>query len=55
LEDQSRARAGFILYKISPAKPLPRGEYALILYTAEVHVVGFFAQGGNSCFDFGVD
>jgi hypothetical protein len=55
LADQSRARDGFVLYRIKPEKDLPAGEYALVLYTAEVRTVGFFAQAANSYFDFGVD
>ena len=43
LQDQSRAREGFILYKMTPAHILAKGEYAVILTT------------GNSFFDFGVD
>jgi len=43
LQDQSRAREGFILYKMTPAHILARGEYAVILYTS------------NGYFDFGVD
>ena len=55
LSDQSRARDGFVLYKVSPEKPMSSGEYALVLYTQEVRVAGFFAQAANSYFDFGVD
>ncbi|MDY0745047.1 hypothetical protein SNE35_11035 [Paucibacter sp. R3-3] len=55
LSDQSRARDGFVLYKIAPEKALSSGEYALVLYTQEVRVAGFFAQAANSYFDFGVD
>lgn len=55
LADQSRAREGFVLYKVKPERALPVGEYALIFYTAEVRVAGFFAQAANSFYDFGVD
>ncbi|TRZ65515.1 MAG: hypothetical protein D4S02_08395 [Rhodocyclaceae bacterium] len=55
LADQSRARDGFVLHKIAPEGILPSGEYALVLYTAEVRTAGFFAQAANSYFDFGVD
>lgn len=55
LADQSRAKEGFVLYKVKPEKPLGAGEYALIFYTAEVRVSGFFAQAANSFYDFGVD
>lgn len=55
LADQSRAREGFVLYKIKPERDLPAGEYALVLYTAEVRTVGFFAQAANSYFDFSVE
>lgn len=55
LADQSRAKDGFILYTVKPEQPLPSGEYALVLYTSEVHMAGFFSQAGNSYFDFGVN
>ena len=55
LPNQSRAREGFILYKVTPEKELAKGEYALVLYTGELRVAGFFAQAANSYFDFGVD
>lgn len=55
LADQSRAKEGFVLYKVRPEKALPSGEYALVFYTAEVRVTGFFAQAANSFYDFGVD
>lgn len=55
LADQSRAKDGFVLYKVKPEKALPAGEYALVFYTAEVRVAGFFAQAANSFYDFGVD
>lgn len=55
LADQSRARDGFVLYRIKPERELAAGEYALVLYTAEVRTAGFFAQAANSYFDFGVD
>lgn len=55
MADQSGARDGFVLYKITPEAPLPAGEYALVLYTGEMRTAGFFAQAANSYFDFGVD
>lgn len=56
LADQSRARDGFILYRVKPEKDLPSGEYALVLYTAEIRTIGFFGQSvANSFYDFGVD
>lgn len=55
LADQSRAREGFVLYKVKPERDLAAGEYALVLYTAEVRTTGFFAQAANSYFDFGVE
>jgi hypothetical protein len=56
-EDQSRAQKGFAIYKVTPKKPLAAGEYAVILYTGEMQglVSAWFAGGGNSYFDFGVD
>jgi hypothetical protein len=55
LADQSNAREGFVLHKITPEAPLKAGEYALVLYTGEMRTAGFFAQAANSYFDFGVD
>lgn len=55
LPDQSAARDGFILYSVKPTAPLKSGEYALVLYTGEMRTAGFFSQGSNSYFDFGVD
>lgn len=55
LSNQAKARDGFILYKVTPEKELAKGEYALVLYTGELRVAGFFAQAANSYFDFGVD
>lgn len=55
LSDQSRAHEGFVLHRVTPEKDLSSGEYALVLYTAEVRTVGFFGAGANSFFDFGVD
>lgn len=55
MPDQSRAKEGFVLYKVKPEKALASGEYALVFYTAEVRVAGFFAQAANSFYDFGVD
>ncbi len=55
--DQSRAQKGFVIYKLTPRGHLAPGEYAVILYTAEMSqmVSGWFSGGGNSYFDFGVD
>ncbi len=55
LADQSRAHEGFVLHRVTPEAMLPSGEYALVLYTAEVRTVGFFGAAANSFFDFGVD
>jgi hypothetical protein len=55
LADQSRAHEGFVLHRVTPESMLPNGEYALVLYTAEVRTVGFFGAAANSFFDFGVD
>lgn len=55
LSDQSRARDGFVLYRVTPERALAAGEYAVVLYTQEIRTAGFFAQTGNSYFDFGVD
>ncbi|HEX8955790.1 MAG TPA: hypothetical protein VF798_05930 [Burkholderiaceae bacterium] len=55
LPDQSRARDGFVLYKVTPEHTLAHGEYALVLYTREVHVAGYFSAAANSYFDFSVD
>ena len=55
--DQSRVQKGFIIYKVTPKHPLDSGEYAVILYTGEMHglVSAWFTSNGNSYFDFGVD
>ena len=55
LADQSAARDGFVLYSVKPNATLKSGEYALVLYTGEMRTAGFFSQGANSYFDFGVD
>lgn len=55
LADQSAAREGFVLHKITPEQPMKPGEYALVLYTGEMRTAGFFAQAANSYFDFGID
>jgi hypothetical protein len=54
--DQSKAQSGFTIYKITPSKPLAKGEYAVILYTGEMHglVSMWFADQGNAYFDFGI-
>lgn len=55
IEDQSMAPDEFVLYRISPKAPLEPGEYALVLNNQEIRVSGYFAHGGLSCFDFGID
>lgn len=55
LEDQSMAREGFVLVKVTPEAPLKAGEYALVLYTGEVRSAGYFSQPSNSYFDFTVE
>lgn len=55
LEDQSKAPDGFTLFTLTPASALKAGEYALVTYNSHVRVSGFFASGGDSFFDFGVD
>ena len=55
LEDQSRAKDGFVLHRVRIEKNLASGEYAIVLYTGEIRTLGFFAQASNSYFDFGVD
>ncbi len=55
LEDQSAAREGFMLYTVTPKAELPPGEYALVSNNKDFQVAGFFAHGGISCFDFGID
>jgi hypothetical protein len=55
--DQSKAQKGFTIYKLTPKRALAAGEYAVILYTGEMHglVSAWFTSTGNSYFDFGVD
>lgn len=55
LEDQSQAPDGFRLYELKPQAPLAAGEYAVVFYNSQVRVHGYFAVGGDSYFDFGVD
>ena len=55
LDDQSRAPNGYELHEIAPAKDLPPGEYAVVLYNSEVKVAGWFVSGRDSYFDFGID
>lgn len=54
LADQSRAKEGFVLVKVTPEAPLAKGEYALVLYTGEIRSIGYFAQAANSYYDFSV-
>ncbi len=55
--DQSKAQKDFILYKVTPKRALKTGEYAVVLYTNQMHglVSAWFSNEGNSYFDFGVD
>lgn len=55
LEDQSRAREGFVLHRVRSDAPMAPGEYALVLNTGDVRSQGLFAHATNSYFDFGVD
>ncbi|MFA6004777.1 MAG: hypothetical protein WC881_12005 [Elusimicrobiota bacterium] len=56
-DDQTKAQKGFTIYRVTPQKTLPAGEYAVILYTGEMQslVSAWFAGTGNAYFDFGVD
>jgi hypothetical protein len=54
-DDQSLAREGFVLVKVTPEAALTAGEYALVLYTGEVRSAGYFSQPSNSYFDFTVE
>lgn len=55
--DQTKAPKKFTIYKLTPAKPMAAGEYAMVLYTGELQsLVGeWFGNTGNSYFDFGID
>jgi len=55
--DQSKAQKGFTIYTLTPKVDMKPGEYAVILFTGEMHgaVSTWFAESGNSYFDFGVD
>jgi hypothetical protein len=55
--DQARAPKDFSIYELTPAAALPKGEYAVILYTGEMQglVGAWFAGTANSYFDFGVE
>ncbi len=55
--DQTKAQPGFTIYKITPRRPLLAGEYAVVLYTGEMHglVSMWFSASANAYFDFGVD
>lgn len=57
LEDQSKAQKGFTIYRVTPARKLTIGQYAVILYTGEMQglVGSWFTGTGNSYFDFGVE
>ncbi len=55
LADQSGAPDGFTLFRVTPDRDLAPGEYALVTYNSQVRVLGFFASGNDSYFDFGVD
>jgi len=54
-QNQSHAPEGFELHEIRPAAPFAPGEYAVVLYNSEVKVIGWFASGRDSYFDFGID
>jgi len=54
-ENQSRAKDGFVLYRVKPEQGMASGEYALVLYTSEVRTAGFFSQAANSYYDFGIN
>lgn len=53
--DQSKAPVNFTIYEIKPVSQLPRGEYAVVLYSSQVRSAGYFMSGLDSYFDFGVD
>lgn len=55
LADQTGAPDGFTLFRVTPERDLAPGEYALVTYNSQVRVLGFFASGNDSYFDFGVD
>jgi hypothetical protein len=55
LSDQSAAPANFVIYRIKTSQPMPPGEYAFVLYNSQVKVIGYFATGLDSYYDFGVD
>ena len=55
MQDQSNAPKGFALFKLTPKQPLEPGEYALVTYNSSVRTLGWFAAGGDSYFDFGID
>lgn len=51
--DQSHSPAGFTLYRVAPVTPMREGEYAMVVHSAQVRVVGFFGGGAaDSFFDF---
>lgn len=53
--NQAGVRAGFTVYKVTPATPLKSGEYAIVIHSATVRSVGFFGTGqADSYFDFSV-
>lgn len=55
--DQAKAPKGFTIYRITPKHRLAIGQYAMILYTGEMHslVASWFSGTGNSYFDFAVE
>ncbi|MBL8512245.1 MAG: hypothetical protein JNM52_11445 [Betaproteobacteria bacterium] len=55
LENQSRATDGYILYQVKPQQIMGFGEYALVLYTGDVKVAGYFQSATSSFFDFGIE
>jgi hypothetical protein len=49
--DQSKAAAGFTIYRIRPASPLTSGEYTMVLSNTQAKSI----SGLDNYFDFGVD
>jgi hypothetical protein len=55
--DQSRARDGFVLYRVTTMQPVPSGEFAVVLAGSDSTAGGFVVSSGASYkfFDFGID
>jgi len=51
LPDQSKAKDGFVLYRVSTPQPVGVGEYALVLAAEMVQTTG----SPYKFFDFGID